>query len=276
MESELYEKTTDDEDTSEEQDYSEESDDELFEGVEEKFSTPQEIEDTKKNLQRAWTKKTTQLANERREMEMSVERLKEKANLYDKLAADPEQAIEMLSRLTGKSSKNRNDDPDEDDFSDYGENAESMKRLVSSITNKVTKSITREMSPLLQSSQESAFTREMSNLSSWVKSQREKTGLELPDPELLETSIRDRMNRKGDTAIEAYKASMNLDKLPKRKPVVDSKKRTVTFQPGGTNSGKPKSTGMSTDDAIERRKQGKRGGFSIEELTKMYEEGKTS
>jgi hypothetical protein len=270
---ELDDETTDDVDTEEQETESDGSEEESFYDGD----VPSNLDKSYKEMQRAFTRKTTELAEERKRIEMEVEQLRQRATMYDQLAADPEQAIEMLSRLTGKSSKSRIDSQDEDDdFSDYGENAESMKRLVKSITNKVTKSLTREISPLLQNSQEAAFEKEMQNLSSWVETQRKKTGLELPDPSVLEPSIRDRMNRKGDTILEAYKASLNLDKLPTRKPVIEGKKKQSTFQPGGSSSARSKSTGMSTDDAIERRKQGKRGGFSIEELTKMYEEGKTS
>jgi hypothetical protein len=79
------------------------------------------------------------------------------------------------------------------------------------------------------------------------------------------------MNRKGDTAIEAYKASMNLDRLPVRKPVVAVKKgKSGTFQPGGSGkSGGVGKLGLTTEDAIERRRSGKRR-FTIEELTEMY------
>jgi hypothetical protein len=276
MESEIIDDEQSEEDTSEEQDYSDESDDELFDGVEEKFSTPQEIEETKKNFQRAWTKKTTELADERRQMEIEVERLKQKAELYDKLASDPEQAIEILSRMSGKSGKSHQQDLDEDDFSDYGDNAESMKRLVNSITNRVTKSITEQMSPIITGTQEANFEKEMKNLSSWVKSQREKTGLDLPDPSVFEPSIKDRMNRKGDTAIEAYKASINLDKLPTRKAVISGKNKKQGSFPPGSNKSNVKKIGLSTDDANRRRQEGKRGGFSIEELSKMYDNGEIS
>jgi hypothetical protein len=263
--------TTDDlEGTSEEQDSSEESDD-LFDGMD----VPPDLEDTKKNMQRAFTKKTTALANERKQLEGEVERLKQKAEMYDKLASDPEQAIEVLQRMTGKSSKNRADnlDDDDDDFADYGDNAESMKRLVKSITNKVTKSITQQMSPLIQNAADSSADKEMKSLSSWVESQSKKTGLDLPDPNMYEPMIKNLMSS-GLTSVQAYKASINLDKLQVRKPVI-KKKGQSTFQPGGIGNGKSSKIGFSTEDAIKRRSEGKRGGFSLEEIARMVDSKET-
>jgi len=275
MESEILNEQSDNDGQPEELESSDESGEESFyEG-----DIPQGLDNSYKNMQKQFTKKMTTLSEERRRMENETERLKQKADMYDKLAADPDQAIEILSRMSGKSGKSRavDQDEDEDNFDDFGENKETMSRLVNSITRKVTKSMVKEMSPLLQSSQEGVFIREMSNLSTWVKSQREKTGLNLPDPEVLELTIRDRMSKKGDTAIEAYKASINLDRLPARKSVTsDQKKKAGTFQPGGTSKGLPKKLGLTTDDAIERRKQGKKGGLSIEELSEMYDKGELS
>ena len=263
---ELDDETTEDlEDTSEEQESSEESD-ELFDGLD----VPPDLEDTKKNMQRAWTKKTTALAEERKRLEIDVERFKQKAEMYDKLASDPEQAIEVLQRMTGKSSKNRANDlgDEDDDFADYGENAESMKRLVKSITNKVTKSITQQMSPLIQNIAESSADKEMKSLSSWVDTQSKKTGLDLPDPNMYEPTIKNLMSS-GLTAIQAYKASINLDKLQIRKPVV--KKKAGSFQPGNTKTTFNSKAGFTTDDAIARRKEGKRGGLSLEEIADMVD-----
>jgi len=273
MESEILNEQSEDEEP-EEQESSDESGDELFEDVDERFSTPQEIEETKKNLQRAWTKKTTALAEERKRLEIDVERFKQKAEMYDKLASDPEQAIEVLQRMTGKSSKNRANDLDDedDDFADYGENAESMKRLVKSITNKVTKSITQQMSPLIQNVAESSADKEMKSLSSWVDTQSKKTGLDLPDPNMYEPTIKNLMSS-GLTAIQAYKASINLDKLQIRKPVV--KKKAGSFQPGNTKTTFNSKAGFTTDDAIARRKEGKRGGLSLEEIADMVDKRET-
>ena len=263
---ELDDETTDDLDDTSEELESQESDD-VFDGMD----VPPDLEDTRKNMQRAFTKKTTALAEERKQLEAEVENIKSKADLYDKLASDPEQAIEVLQRMTGKSSKNRANDPDndDDDFADYGDNAESMKRLVKSITNKVTKSITQQMSPLIQNVAESSADKEMKSLSSWVESQSKKTGLDLPDPNMYEPAIKNLMSS-GLTSVQAYKASINLDKLQVRKPVI-KKKGQSTFQPGGVGNGKSSKIGFSTEDAIKRRSEGKRGGFSLEEIARMVD-----
>jgi len=264
---ELDDEITDDVDTEEQETESGELDNESFYDGD----VPANLDKSYKEMQRAFTRKTTELANERKQLEAEVENIKSKADLYDKLASDPEQAIEVLQRMTGKSSKNRANDPDndDDDFADYGDNAESMKRLVKSITNKVTKSITQQMSPLIQNAAESSADKEMKSLSSWVESQSKKTGLDLPDPNMYEPAIKNLMSS-GLTSVQAYKASINLDKLQVRKPVI-KKKGQSTFQPGGVGNGKSSKIGFSTEDAIKRRSEGKRGGFSLEEIARMVD-----
>jgi hypothetical protein len=270
---ELDETTEDPDEESEEQDSESDVDTEesFYEG-----DVPPNLDKSYKEMQRAFTKKTTQLANERKQYDIEVERLKQKADMYDKLASDPEQAIEVLTRMSGKSSKNRSSDPDEDDdFSDYGDQAESMKRLVKAITDKVTKSVTQQVSPLIQNTQEASFEKEMNSLSLWAESQSKKIGFNLPDPRMYEPTIRRFVNEQGMSTKEAYQASMNFDKLSVRKPVIE-KKKSGSFQPGGVKGTRPSSKGLSTDDAIERRKSGKRGGLSLEELTDMYSKGELS
>ena len=266
MESEILNEQSDGDEGSEELE-SQESDD-LFGGME----IPQGLEDTKLNMQRAFTKKTTALAEERRKMEQETERLKYKAEQYDKLAADPETAIEMLSRMSDKSNKTRTvDQDDDDDFADYGENAESMKRLVKSITNKVTKSITKEMSPLIQNVAEVSADKEMRSLSTWVKSQSAKLGFELPNPELYEPTIKALMGT-GLSSIQAYQASMNLEKLQVRKPVIQDKKKPATFQPGNSGKGVNTKKVVGTEEANKRRMEGKKG-LTWEEINAMYNDG---
>jgi hypothetical protein len=234
-----------------------------------------QLEDVRKNMQRAFTQKTTALANERKYLESQVEMLKQKADMYDNIASDPDKAIEILSRMSGKSSNTRSVDPDDDvdDFSDYGENAESMRRIVKAVARENKKMLREEFAPLLKSNQENAFQKELSNLSSWVKTQSEKTGLDLPNPNDYAPTIMNLMNA-GLTPVKAYQAAINLDKVQFRKPVIgDKKTKPGTFQPGGAKPEKKSISKFGTDEAVARRQQGKRGGYTIEELSAMFDKG---
>ncbi len=267
--SELDQEITDDE-LEEQDDQTESSDDEsFFDG-----QVPQGLESQYKNMQRAFTKKTQQLADERKTLEMQLEILQQKADAYDNLARDPEAAIEVLQNMTGRRSGTRRTQTqdDEDDFSDFGDSAESMRRLVDVITKRIERSQSQQLDPLLRNFESSSREKDMLSLSNWVEKESKRTGFDLPKPEKYEPTIRHFMESKGMTAQEAYRAALKFDDFVVR-PSAEKKKKAQPSPPGGGNRGAVPKMKITTEDAIKRRKEGKRGGYTLEELDAMYDKG---
>jgi hypothetical protein len=269
--SELNDEQSDDETDGEELDDSSQ-DSNLFGDQE----IPPELDVIKKNMQRDYTKKTTRLAEQRRELLEQNADLISKARAYDNLQTNAN--FQKAIKAAVSEDNDNNSDDEIGDLSAYGENAEQMRGLVTLISNasskKAVKAIQKMLDPVLTKLNTEGNRGIIPNLQSWVKEQREETGMDYPDPKRYEIEIKEFMDQ-GFSAEQAYRASIKFSDIKVRKASdTTKKKQSSTFAPGsssvGNASGKKKYT---VDRVMEMKNKGEKMP-TIDELIQMAHDGK--
>lgn len=239
---------------------------------------PPELDEVKKNMQRGFTRKMTQLAQEKREILEQMADITSKARAYDNLSQNPN-FMKAIQKVTSEEDYGDDDSDDGIDYSGYGEKAGELKELVGLLskasTAKAVKAIEKMLKPVLGKLEQDNTSGRLNSLKSWVKDQTEKTGLDLPDPSRYEIEIKDFMD-KGFTAEQAYRAAVDFSNVKIRKAGQSNgiKKQSKTLAPGGSSAGNASPKVKFTVDTVMAMKNKGEKMPTIDDLIQMAREGK--
>ena len=270
--SELGDEQSDDETNGEETDGSSQ-DSNLFGDQE----IPLELDTIKKNMQRDYTKKTTRLAEQRRELLEQNADLISKARAYDNLQTNPN--FQKAIKAAVSEDNDNNSDDEIGDLSVYGENAEQMRGLVTLISNasskKAVKAIQKMLDPVLTKLNAEGSKGVIPNLQNWVKEQKDETGMDYPDPKRYEIEIKEFMDQ-GFSAEQAYRASIKFSdiKVNKASDTPTKKKQSSTFAPGSSSAGNVSGKNKYTIEKVMDMKNKGEKMPTIDELVQMAKDGK--
>jgi len=208
-----------------------------------------------KQMQADYTRKTQALAKERRELEI----IRDKADAFDELASRPE-FIDFLGKSRNQTDEGSdiNGTSDDEVFAKYGDQAQGMRDLVGLITKTVKKELQIELGPITKTMRTNIAKDRMDGLKDYVESEKERTGLDLPDPSIFAPDI-ERFIKQGLTPEQAYYAAGAFEKIKVRAPlkggITDKKKSPLS--PGTGSRADQQQLVLDTDFVLKQRREGK-------------------